>query len=66
MQPCNNWQTEEESELGRKKKYSKKGENASLDQLGFRAKIAHDVIDPRNFQRVIRRRKPKYVHHNSK
>lgn len=58
--------SDDEIDLKRKKKYSKKGSNVPYVELGFRPKVAYDVIDPRNLPRAARRRKPKYHQRNSK
>lgn len=41
----------------RKKKYSKKGESVPSDNLGFRAQIHADIIDPKNIKRTRLRNK---------
>lgn len=49
-----NSDSEGEEIVLKKKKYSKKGESVPSDNLGFRAPIHSDIIDPRNIKRPIR------------
>ena len=53
------WDYDETQFAKKSKKFNKKVQNVPIQELGFKPRVAPDIIDPRNMKRI--RRTKKYV-----
>lgn len=51
------WDYDETQFAKKSKKFNKKVQNVPIHELGFRPKIAPDIIDPRNMKRIRKTKK---------